>query len=56
FLQTGKILKKIQEKQKKPKADEEEAQAAIQEGIAKAEKEEKIVTDEIAQPYKEKNI
>ncbi|HFF4817927.1 TPA: hypothetical protein ACGC4H_000626, partial [Acinetobacter baumannii] len=27
-----------------------------QEGIAKAEKEEKIVTDEIAQPYKEKNI
>ena len=32
--------------------DEEEAQRAIQEGIAKAEAEEKVVTDKIAQPYK----
>jgi len=35
--------------QKKPKA-------AIQEGIAKAEKEEKVVTDEITEPYKGKSI
>jgi hypothetical protein len=33
-------------------ADEQEAHEAIQEGIEKAEKEEKLVTDEIAQDYK----
>ena len=33
-------------------SDEQEAQEAIQEGIEKAEKEEKIVTDELAQDYK----
>ena len=33
-------------------ADEQEAQQAIQDGIEKAEQEEKLVTDEIAQPYK----
>ncbi len=36
-------------------ADEQEAQQAIQEGIEKAEREEKLVTDEIAQPYKAQN-
>ncbi|HFX7559873.1 TPA: endonuclease, partial [Acinetobacter baumannii] len=50
------IFEEIHEELEQTQADEEEAQAAIQEGIAKAEKEEKIVTDEIAQPYKEKNI
>lgn len=55
-LQTGRIFEEIHEELEQTQADEEEAQAAIQEGIAKAEKEEKIVTDEIAQPYKEKNI
>ncbi len=53
-LQTGRIFEEIHEELEQTQADEEEAQAAIQEGIAKAEKEEKIVTDEIAQPYKEK--
>ncbi|MDB0159923.1 hypothetical protein, partial [Escherichia coli] len=55
-LQTGRIFEEIHEELEQTQADEEEAQAAIQAGIAKAEKEEKIVTDEIAQPYKEKNI
>ncbi|MFH3644661.1 endonuclease/exonuclease/phosphatase family protein [Acinetobacter nosocomialis] len=55
-LQTGRIFEEIQEEVEETQDDEEEAQAAIQEGIAKAEKEEKIVTDEIAEPYKEKNI
>ncbi|HAV5587922.1 endonuclease/exonuclease/phosphatase family protein [Acinetobacter baumannii] len=55
-LQTGRIFEEIHEELEQTQADEEEAQAAIQEGIAKAEKEEKIVTDEIAQPYKEKYI
>ncbi len=50
-LQTGRIFEEIHEELEQTQADEEEAQAAIQEGIAKAEKEEKIVTDEIAQPY-----
>ncbi len=36
-------------------ADEQEAQDAIQEGIEKAELEERLVTDEIAQPYKAQN-
>ncbi len=56
FLQTGRIFEEIQEEVEETQDDEEEAQAAIQEGIAKAEKEEKIVTDEIAEPYKEKSI
>ena len=55
-LQTGRIFEEIQEEVEETQDDEEEAQAAIQEGIAKAEKEEKIVTDEIAEPYKEKSI
>ncbi|HEE6635959.1 TPA: endonuclease/exonuclease/phosphatase family protein [Acinetobacter baumannii] len=53
-LQTGRIFEVIHEELEQTQADEEEAQAAIQEGIAKAEKEEKIVTDEIAQPLKRK--
>ncbi|WP_168461066.1 endonuclease/exonuclease/phosphatase family protein [Acinetobacter sp. A1] len=52
-LQTGRIFDQIQEELPQTDADEQEAQDAIQEGIEKAELEEKIVTDEIAQPYKE---
>ena len=33
-------------------SDEDEAQQAIQEGIAKAEQEEKVVVDELAQTHK----
>lgn len=51
-LQTGRIFEKIQQELEQTDADEEKAQAAIQQGIEKAEKEEKIVTDEIAQDYK----
>ena len=52
-MQTGLIFDLIQEELPQSEADEQEAQNAIQEGIEKAELEEKIVTDEIAQPYKE---
>ena len=52
-LQTGRIFDRIQEELPQTDADEQEAQNAIQEGIEKAELEEKIVTDEIAQPYRE---
>ena len=52
ILQTGKVFEKIQEELEQTDADEQEAQQAIQEGIEKAEKEEKPVTDEIAQSYK----
>ena len=52
-LQTGRVFEQIQEELQQTDADEEEAQQAIQEGIAKAEKEEKIVTDEMAQDYKD---
>lgn len=51
-LQTGRVFEQIQEELEQSDADEQEAQEAIQEGIEKAEKEEKIVTDEIAQDYK----
>ena len=51
-LQTGRQFEQIQASLEQTDADEEEAQKAIQEGIEKAEKEEKIVTDEIAQDYK----
>ncbi len=51
-LQTGRIFEHIQEELEQTQDDEEEAQSAIEEGIAKAEKEEKVVTDKIAQPYK----
>ncbi len=52
-LQTGRIFEQIQEELEQTAADEQEAQEAIQEGIEKAEKEEKVVTDEIAQEYKD---
>lgn len=52
-LQTGRIFENIQQELQQTDADEQEAQQAIQEGIAKAEREEKLVTDEIAQDYKD---
>lgn len=51
-LQTGRVFEQIQEELEQTDADEQEAQQAIQEGIEKAEREEKVVTDEIAQDYK----
>ncbi|WP_179996533.1 endonuclease/exonuclease/phosphatase family protein [Acinetobacter sp. YH16051] len=51
-LQTGRVFDRIQEELPQTDADEQEAQQAIQDGIEKAEQEEKLVTDEIAQPYK----
>lgn len=51
-LQTGRIFEEIQEELEQTNIDEEKAEEAIQEGIEKAEKEEKIVTDKIAQDYK----
>lgn len=51
-LQTGRFFEQIQDELEQTDADEQEAQEAIQEGIEKAEKEEKTVTDEIAQDYK----
>ena len=52
-LQTGRIFEHIQEELEQTDEDEQEAQKAIEEGIQKAEKEEKIVTDEVAMAYKE---
>ena len=51
-LQTGRVFEQIQEELEQTEEDEQKAQEAIQEGIEKAEREEKIVTDEIAQDYK----
>lgn len=51
-LQTGRVFEQVQDELEQTDADEQEAQEAIQEGIQKAEKEEKLVTDEIAQNYK----
>ena len=51
-LQTGRVFEQVQEELEQTDADEQEAQETIQEGIEKAEKEEKPVTDEIAQAYK----
>lgn len=51
-LQTGRVFEQVQEELEQTQNDDEEAQSAIQEGIEKAEKEEKIVSDKIAQPYK----
>jgi len=55
-LQTGRIFEQIQEEVEETEKDAKEAKAAIQEGIAKAQKEEKVVTDEITEPYKGKSI
>ncbi|AUC06113.1 endonuclease [Acinetobacter lwoffii] len=51
-LQTGRVFEHIQEELEQTDEDEQEAQKAIEEGIQKAEKEEKIVTDEVALAYK----
>lgn len=51
-LQTGRVFEQVQDELEQTDVDEQEAQEAIQEGIQKAEKEEKLVTDEIAQDYK----
>ena len=51
-LQTGREFDAVQQELEQTDADEQEAQQAIQEGIVKAEREEKQVTDEIAQDYK----
>lgn len=51
-LQTGRVFEQIQEELPETQDDHEEAQEAIQEGISKAEKEQKTVTDDIAQAYK----
>lgn len=52
ILQTGRIFERIQEELEQTEADQQEAQQTIQEGIDKAEKEEKVVTDEMVQDYK----
>lgn len=51
-LQSSRIFEQSQEELEQTDSDEQEAQDAIQEGIEKAEKEEKIVSDELAQDYK----
>ena len=51
-LQTGRVFEHIQEELEQTDEDEQEAQKAIEEGIQKAEKEEKIVTEEVAMAYK----
>ena len=51
-LQTGRIFEQQQEELEQTVDDEQEAQQAIQEGIKKAEQEEKQVVDELAQPHK----
>jgi endonuclease/exonuclease/phosphatase (EEP) superfamily protein YafD len=51
-LQTGRIFEQQQDALEQTVEDEQEAQAAIQEGIEKAEQEEKKVTDPLAQPHK----
>ncbi|OTG76247.1 endonuclease [Acinetobacter sp. ANC 4169] len=51
-LQSGRVFEQVQDEPEQSDTDEQEAREAIQEGIEKAEKEEKLVTDEIAQVYK----
>lgn len=51
-LQTGRVFEQQQQSLDETPSDAEEAEDAIQEGIEKAEKEEKMVVDELAQPYK----
>lgn len=52
-LQTCRIFEQTQQELEQTDEDEQEAQEAIQDGIEKAEREEKIVTDEIASDYKD---
>ena len=51
-LQTGRIFEQRQQELEQTESDEDEAQQAIQEGIAKAEQEGKVVVDELAQTHK----
>ena len=51
-LQTGRVFEQVQQELEQSAADEQEAQQTIEEGIKKAEQEEKMVTDELAQDYK----
>ncbi|MCH7335548.1 endonuclease/exonuclease/phosphatase family protein [Acinetobacter sp. NIPH 2699] len=51
-LQTGRIFEQQQQALEQTAEDEQDAQEAIQDGIEKAEKEEKIVVDALAQPHK----
>ena len=50
-LQTGRVFEKVQEELEQTEADEQEAQEAIEDGIEKAEREGKQVTDKIAKDY-----
>ena len=50
-LQTGRVFEQVQQPLEQTDADEQEAQEAIQEGIEKAEREEKRLTDPIIQDY-----
>ena len=52
ILQTDRKFEAQQSSLEQTEADEQEAQKNIKEGIEKAEKEEKVVTDELAQDYK----
>ena len=49
--QTGRVVEQIQEELEQTEADEQEAQEAIEDGIEKAEREGKQVTDKIAKDY-----
>ena len=51
-LQTGRIFEQKQQELEQTESDEDEAQQAIQEGIAKAEQEGTVVVDELAQTHK----
>ena len=50
-LQTGRVFEQVQEELEQTEADEQEAQEAIEDGIEKAEREGKQVTDKIAKDY-----
>ena len=50
-LQTGRVFEQLQEELEQTEADEQEAQEAIEDGIEKAEREGKQVTDKIAKDY-----
>ncbi|NNP78028.1 endonuclease [Acinetobacter sp. Ac_3412] len=52
-LQTGRVFEQQQQSLQQTAEDEQEAQEAIQDGIEKAEQEEKLVTDPLAQPHKQ---
>lgn len=53
ILQTGRVFEQVQQSLEQTEADEQEAQEAIQEGIEKAQQEEKIVTDPLVQQYQD---